>query len=309
MMATLLGKLFRDVRLALLLTALLLAGYQTLWAKITESISSELLPTLRDALPSVPPEEIEKVIFGGPRKLLKTLLGGEGISIFRVKDTWTIGYIHPLTQVILCVWALGRAAGAIAGEIDRGTMELLLAQPIPRYRLVLAHLCMDAITIPLLCLSLIAGNFLGSWLVGLREMGPPSDELGPLLNPTMFLPALANVAAFVFALSGFTMWLSSRGRFRGRVLGTAVFILLVQFLINVVGQLWPKVAPLRPFTVFYYYQPQQIILHKLWSVNLGTVWNGVAIQLNVIAVLVTVGVTGYALAWWTFCRRDLPAPL
>jgi ABC-2 type transport system permease protein len=308
MMATLVGKLFRDVRLALFLTALLLAGYQTLWAKITESISSELLPTLREAIPNATPQQIEEVIFGGPRKILKALLGGEGISIFRAKDTWTIGYIHPLTQTILCVWALGRAAGAIAGEIDRGTMELLLAQPLPRYRLVLAHLCMDAITIPLVCLSLLTGNFLGSWLVGLREIGP-RNELGPLLNPAMFLSALANVAAFVFALSGFTMWLSSRGRFRSRVLGSAVFIVLVQFLINVVGQLWVTVAYLRPFTVFYYYQPQQIILHDDWSVDLGTVWNGVAIHLNVIVVLAMVGVIGYALAFWTFCRRDLPAPL
>jgi hypothetical protein len=30
---------------------------------------------------------------------------------------------------------------------------------------------------------------------------------------------------------------------------------------------------------------------------------------NVLAVLFTVGSVGYAMALWTFCRRDLPAPL
>ena len=134
---------------------------------------------------------------------------------------------------------------------------------------------------------------------------------GATINPMMFAPALPNVAALIFALSGFTMWLSARGRFRGRVLGVAVFVTLLQFLVNVVGQFWEDVAPLRPLTIFYYYQPQQIILNQRWTVDVGAAWNQgqPLFALNVIAVLVAVGVIGYALAFWKFCRRDLPAPL
>ena len=80
----------------------------------------------------------------------------------RARDVLSIGYVHPLTQTILCVWVIGRAAGAIAGEIDRGTMELLQAQPLPRYRVILAHLGVDVLTIPLLCLCVWAGNWRGS---------------------------------------------------------------------------------------------------------------------------------------------------
>jgi ABC-2 type transport system permease protein len=117
------------------------------------------------------------------------------------------------------------------------------------------------------------------------------------------------VAALVFAVSGYTLWLSAAGRFRWKVLGIAVFITLLQFLINVVGQLWETVGVLRPFTVFYYYQPQQIVLAQRWSVDLGKVWSNGHWSLNVLAVLVTVGVVGYGMALWTFTRRDLPAPL
>jgi ABC-2 type transport system permease protein len=85
----------------------------------------------------------------------------------------------------------------------------------------------------------------------------------------------------------------------------------LQFLINVVGQLWDAVGVLRPFTVFYYYQPQQIILGHRWSVDLGIVWNNghPLYALNVLAVLIAVGAIGYGMALWTFLRRDLPAPL
>jgi ABC-2 type transport system permease protein len=68
--------------------------------------------------------------------------------------------------------------------------------------------------------------------------------------------------------------------------------------------------PLRPLTVFYYYQPQQVILTGDWTVGLRE-WNGgdPLLRLPAPLVLYGVGLAGYALALWTLRRRDLPAPL
>ena len=83
----------------------------------------------------------QNVIFEGPGQIIRTLIGGERIDArTRAMDMLSIGYVHPLMQTIFCIWAIGRAAGAIAGEIDRGTMELLLAQPLRRRGVILAHL-------------------------------------------------------------------------------------------------------------------------------------------------------------------------
>jgi ABC-2 type transport system permease protein len=224
-------------------------------------------------------------------------------------------------QTLFCIWAIGRASGAISGEIDRGTMELLLAQPVPRSRLILAHGCVDLIVIPVLCLSLWAGTYLGSWVVGPIEIREADlakiripvtvDREALQIHPRAVGPGLWNIGALIFAVSGYTMWISAAGRFRWRSLGIAVLLTLLQFLINVVGQLWDVVAPLRPFTVFYYFQPQSIILSNRWKVDLGQVWNSghPLLALNVVVVLLSVGLIGYAMALWTFSRRDLPAPL
>src|SRR5262249_38289495 len=231
-------------------------------------------------------------------------------SLFSITDMLSIGYVHPLMLTVFCVWGIGRAAGAIAGEIDRGTMELLLAQPLPRYRVVLSHLCVDLLALPVLCLSLWAGNWLGIRLVGVKEEGPQASATDPLIDPLIFGPGLWNVCALIFAVSGYTMWLSAQGRFRWRVLGIAVLVTLVQFLINVVGQLWDAAAWLRPVRVFFYYQPQQVILDHRWTVDLAKAWNlEQPLAVNGMAVLLTVGAVGYGLALWIFCRRDLPAPL
>src|SRR5207248_11746919 len=154
-------------------------------------------------------------------------------------------------------------------------------------------------------------TWLGTWMVGFLEIGAPLATRELRVDPLIFGPALWNVAVLIFAVSGYTMWLSARGRFRGRVLGLAVLVTLLQFLVNLVGQMWDTAAFLRPFTVFYYYQPQQIILTHQWSVELGKEWHQgqPLVALNVLAVLFVVGAIGYGLAFWTFCRRDLPAPL
>jgi ABC-2 type transport system permease protein len=322
MTGVLVRKLLRDLRVQLLVVALLLAAFECLWVKITERITGQIVPFLgrQVSLPG-----LEETLFQGPGKIIRTLIGGEHIRLNRAMDVLSIGYVHPLLQTILCVWAIGRASGAIAGELDRGTMELLLAQPLARSRVILANVCVDLLTIPALCLALWGGTWLGDWLVGPIRPNPEAVPKLPLpilmppeatdpellrLTPLDIGPALVNVAALLFAVTGYTMWLSAAGRFRSRVLGMAVLVTLVQFLVNLVGQLWEALAFLRPLTVFYYYQPQQVILSRTWSVDFS-VWNGGRPLCPVpgAAVLFAVGLAGYLLALWVFTRRDLPAPL
>jgi ABC-2 type transport system permease protein len=336
-------KLLRDIRLFLAAVALLLGAFEALWIRITARILGDISPFLvsvaENAGKSI--KDIEAQVFkGDPGQMVQAIIGGEGINLQRAMDMASVGYVHPLVQTIFCIWAVGRASGAIAGEIDRGTMELLLAQPIARFRLILAHLIVDGITIPLLCLSLWIGTCLGTALVG--EIVPEKVDIQPpkdlpliakifwpkpppeteqtrqaererlAIHPAQFLAALPVIAGLLFAISGYTMWLSSAGRFRWRVMGYAVLITLVQFLVNVLGQMWNAIAWLRPLTVFYYYQPQSAITadprHPYWYWIKLDMW-GLNTQVPILVVLFGVGALGYALALWTFTRRDLPAPL
>jgi ABC-2 type transport system permease protein len=362
MTQTLVRKLLRDMRMTLIVVILLLGAFQCLWAKIVERIVGDFQPVF-DLMASTSGLSLnkvrEEVLFQGPGKAIRTLIGGENVNLDKAQDLLSIGYVHPLMVVIFCIWGVGRAAGALAGEVDRGTMELLLAQPVARSRLLAAHLIVDAITIPILCLSLWAGNALGVWLIGpdiktskvdvhkLEADGPDgtrnmtylfelrSLQFGPLkagpfsvslhgpslpdvlqnrpinhegserlhVEAALFGPALWVVGGLIFAICGYTMWLSSMGRFRWRVLGVAVLVTLLMFLVNLIGQMWDVLEPLRPLTIFYYYQPQQVIQGKGWMVPLGSG------NVSILLVLYGVGAIGYGLALWTFTRRDLPAPL
>src|SRR6516164_2920577 len=148
-------KVLRDLRWPLLFVGLLLFAFQMLWAKVTDRIVGELLPAFRKQRIDV--DFITKTLFKGPGQIIQTIMGGEMIHLNNPMEMLTIAYVHPFTQIVLCVWAIGRAAGALAGEMDKGTMELLLAQPISRRQIVLSHIAVDLVTIPLLCLCVFAG--------------------------------------------------------------------------------------------------------------------------------------------------------
>jgi len=289
-------KLLRDIRLPLLLVGLLLFLFQSLWGKVTEE-TIKLIADFR--VLGVSAHDLLEVFFRGTAgEFIRTLIGGAGIRVDRALDMMSVGLVHPTVQVILCIWAVGRSSGAIAGEIDRGTMELLLAPPLARWKVVLAHFLVDCITIPALCLSMWLGVLFSAWRLDRVEEQVVATQQ---VDPMAFLPALLAVAGLLFAVSGYTLWMSSCGRFRWRVMGAAVIVTLLQFLVNVIAQLWIPFRSLSAFTVFQYYQPQQIILDPRWFEALTT-WRN-------LGVLTGVGLVGYALALWTFCRRDLPAPL
>ena len=299
-------KLLRDIRVAWIVVAVLLFLFQILWARITMRVTIEIFPALVKA--NVTPDLIMQLLMrqneeGQSQEMLgqmvQAIIGGERIDLTQSNDLMTVGYVHPLMLTVLGIWALGRAANAIAGEIDRGTMELLLAQPIRRAQVVLAHLLVDAIVLPSLCFCMWIGTYCGTWWMGLQD----NENVLQRVDPTRFLPGLLFVVAMMFAISGVTMWISAMGRSRARVWGWAVTIFLSMFLINILGQIfWPEVFEwVRPFTVYFHYHPQMMILDDGWRNNTDG-WLH-------LAALIGTGAGGYGLAWGTFCYRDLPAPL
>ena len=327
-------KLLRDTRPALIAVGLLLFVFAAFWVKITQRVTTEIVPMARlISQPFGNAKALEQVFVRGPSKVSQAALGWGEMNFDRPTDFLAIGMLHPVVLVISFVWGVGRAAGAVAGELDRGTMELLMSQPVPRNRLVLAHLVVDCVVLPVLCLCFFAGTQFGLWAVGdfvpdyallddLKRDSPhsplvnaifdrvPRDKTPLEVTGRGQLAGLLNTLALIFAISGMTLALSAAGRNRWRVVGYAVLVVVVMFVANTVGQLWEPIACVRPLTFFFYYQPQRAMLDGVWTVDLSKAWNlGEPVLVPAVGVLFAVGISGYAVALRIFTRRDLPAPL
>lgn len=292
-------KLLRDVWIAWVVVAVLLFLFQVLWGRITSRVTTQIITALQRQ--GVTLELLQNILFNPNEmigQLVQAIIGGEQVELNRSDNFMSIAYVHPLVLSIMGIFAVGRAANAIAGEIDRGTMELLLAQPIRRTQVILAHLAVDLIVLPALSVAIWLGTYCGTWWNGLQTSENPMQRVDPM----RFLPALLFVVAVLFATSGITMTISSMGRSRARTWGWSITLFLAMFLINVFGQILPDwLEWLRPFTVTYHYQPQQMILQEDWYTN-GAIWRH-------LGILIGAGAGGYFFAWLIFTRRDLPAPL
>lgn len=323
----LIRKLLRDVRPALIVVCVVLFVFAAFWVKIAQRVTSEIAPVFDTVALMVGEKNLFKdMLFKGPGKVSQAALGWGDLNFDRPNDFLAMGMLHPIVLTLCVIWAVGRSAGAVAGEIDRGTMELLMSQPVPRNRLILAHFLVDLLVLPAICLAFFAGTQFGLAVVGdfvpdyssLKNLKAPGGKQIPIpipANPEPLsvsglgeLPGLSNTAALMFAVSGITIAISAAGRSRWKVTGYAVLILVVMFVANTIGQLWEPAAWVRPLTLFFYYQPQKVMLDGDWLVDLGKAWSG-APMIPGAGVLLAVGVVGYLLALRTFTRRDLPAPL
>jgi ABC-2 type transport system permease protein len=314
-------KLFRDVRAALLVVSLVLFAFAAFWVKISQRVTVEIAPVFNSIAEFAGDKKLfQDVLFRGPGKVSQAALGWGELNFEKPNDFLAMGMLHPIVLTLCIVWAVGRSASAVAGEIDRGTMELLMSQPLPRNRLILAHFLTDLLVLPMICASFFIGTQTGLAIVGpfvpdytvlkdIRLPIPIPENPPPLeVSGKGEIAGLANTFALMFAVSGLTICLSALGRSRWKVIGYSILIVVVMFVANTIGQLWEPAEFVRPLTFFFYYQPQKAMLNGDWLVDIGKVWPG-APALPAIGVLLGVGIVGYLASWRVFVRRDLPAPL
>lgn len=199
-------------------------------------------------------------------------------------------YVDPVVLISCAIWAVTRGSDAIAGEIDRGTMEVLLAQPIRRSSIIATHAVVTTAGAAFLSLALLLGNWIGIVLVPFE---------GPL-SIGVFVPAAINLFAFTFCLAGIGAFLSAFDRYRWRTAGYTGGFFILQLIIKVIARMWPEGEFLKYTTIFGAFEPQVMIQEP---------HNAFAMSVQYDSCLIGLGILAYVVAGIVFCRRDIPPPL
>jgi ABC-2 type transport system permease protein len=172
--------------------------------------------------------------------------------------------------------AITSAVATTAGDEENRILALIVAKPVPRWRLLLTKAAAIALLLALLAAAVLAGLLLA---VALAGGGISAANLAAVAVHLLFF-ALA-VAALALALGAGT------GR-RSLSSGTAAAITLAMYLVNGLAPTVHAISWLKYLTVFHYYEGSD-------PITTGADPTGLA----VLAAILTVT----ALA--TFRRRDL----
>lgn len=152
-------------------------------------------------------------------------------------------YLNLFWIIIALFFIAGFAARIIAGEVEKGTIEVLLSRPISRLKTAFAQMLVF-VTILIL---LIGITLLGFWVPSLWASEIVIDW-GPLINTMLVL------FLFCLAIFGYSFFFSSFSSNKGRVLGFSATLTLVFYFMNFVALYWEQISFLKYYTLFYYYR-------------------------------------------------------
>jgi ABC-2 type transport system permease protein len=207
-----------------------------------------------------------------------------GGDIFSLGGAVAIGFIHPIAVGLNLVFAVGFATAAIAGERQRGTLEVLLSRPISR-RTVYATLAVSgALFVGIAVLGSILGSLIGAGLTG------RTADLGVSQLPLLWL----NGALLYWAIGAIALLASASFDRLSQALAVTLAFVVVSYFLDVLGSLWPDAKGLQPYSVFHYLDPKAIL-------------SGFP-DANDLIVLGTITAAAVVAALLLFPRRDLAAP-
>ena len=214
-----------------------------------------------------------------PPKAVQALAGGS-IDFLSPQGWLSSALTHPITMSLLIAAGLAVAANAVATEIERGTIDLVLVRPIGRLSFLLGKA--GAVLVSVTAVEL--GGFLGVLLA--RATVARVGELSLAEVARAFLGSWVLFSAF--GMLG--LLVSARTGLRGRAIGIGVGIVVVTFFLRFIALLIDGLASLRFASPFHYFDPGQLIAgSSMWK----------------LLVLLALGAVALAAAVESFGRRDL----
>ncbi|HXG76741.1 MAG TPA: ABC transporter permease subunit [Gaiellaceae bacterium] len=261
--ASVLAQALRERRRSLVWWTLGLAGLVALNVAFYPSVRDD--PALSDYAKDLP--ESVRALFAGGELDLASPAGYLNSQIFALT-----------APLVLLVFAIGAGAGAVAGEEERGLLDLLLAHPIRRRDYVLQRFLALAVLVAALTLVLLATVALGSRLVTL-EIG-----FGRLLAASLSVGLLA----LLFAAAALAAGALAPGR--ARAIAVAAGLAVASWIFDGLAQSVDVLEPWRPLFPYYHALGQNPLRH-------GAPWGGWTLLLAATALLA-------ALAAYGLERRD-----
>ncbi|HLF25450.1 MAG TPA: ABC transporter permease subunit [Anaerolineae bacterium] len=181
--------------------------------------------------------------------------------------------------LLLAIATIAACSGAFAGEEDQGTLDLLLSQPVERWRVGLEKFA--AVTLATLAATVIVLIF---FVGGLAAANVPFDVGRVILATFNGVPLALLMGAL--ALFGSALFPS-----RGLAVVVPAALLTASFFLDSFAQVIDSLRAVRRLSLYYYYAASKPLTGSLE-------WGHVALLLGLTVVFLLAGL-------WAFERREL----
>ena len=201
-----------------------------------------------------------------------------------------LAFVDPVVVLAATVWGITRGSDAVSGQVERGTMEMLLAQPVTRRAVFFTQAVATTAGAAVLCSVLLAAVWTAV------SFGPWAGKV----EPERFVPAVLNVFGLMVCMAGITAAVSAADSYRWRTIGILCGFYVFSILAKLIGRMSGIFSWVGYLSVFNAYEPQRLVGGAADAWRLLLLYDG---------ALLGVGLLGFVIGAIIFSRRDLPAPL
>ncbi len=203
----------------------------------------------------------------------------EGTDLSTIEGFLASQLFSFLVPLALAFFPILASAGAIAGAEERGTIDVLLSNPVPRWQLVVGNLVATAVSL----LGIVAILGLFTWV--------PALLLDVDLSLQKTAEAMLNLWPLCLFFGGLAMLCSTVFHRRALAIAIPGAVLVGMYFLNALGNLVEEIEDLQPLSVFHHYGS---------AIERGIAWGSfIAIALIVLALaaLAAAAALGAVFVW------------
>ncbi|MDX2132172.1 MAG: ABC transporter permease subunit [Planctomycetota bacterium] len=256
---------------------------EVFWSTVVLAlISGAISGLLAYALPRVQARFMSRGrIPPGVRQFRDAMFGFDSTSSSVSDIAFSLAWSHPIVIALLAAHAIIVCTRVLAGEVERGTVDVLLALPVSRMRLFASETLAWSMSGAVLLGAVYAGSWTGARFI--EEQYRP--DFGRLF---MVLCNLALVYGVIGMVAMFGAIVSDR---RVRAVLATIILTVFSVLINFLYTLDPSLEftkHLRFLSVLDYYRPIRMLMEAAWpwrdmgilAGTIGVLWVGALVVLS-----------------------------
>jgi len=224
-------------------------------------------------------ETFQKAFQSMPEAFFKAF-GIESLGFSTIEQFLAIEHFSIIWPIMAIIMLLAIAGSGLAGEVELGTVELLLSRPVSRLKVFTARYLVGLFSLFVFT------------VISVFAIIPLSAIYGIDYNPGNFVLVAAISFLFGWAVFSIAILFSAIFSERSRVYMISGGIVLVMYVFNIVASLSENLEWLKFMSFFYYYDYNSALIR-------GTLNNT-----NVLLFVIVAFVFTFAAAW-RFGRRDI----
>lgn len=228
---------------------------------------ASLLPFMKDL-------EISGLFEKYPKAVLNLLAGAANVDFFSPEGFFTVEFLALWLPVIVFGFTVAFATAIVAKEVDDGTMDLLLAQPVRRSTLITSRYL--ALIIFLLIYSAVT---MGSHYLFAQAYDFSFKTKGLLATGVHFF-------LFMLAISTLSLLFSLILKERGQAIIFSVAFLIASHLLNALAEFSETLKDLRFLSIFKYYQPYETLTKGTYPVKASAIFLGITAISLILSLLI-----------------------